>query len=73
MPERTKGPPGGARPGAGRHVSTVMLKAGQQFLLHQSYDGQAVGLGEVATVRIVHRNKLEIVMEDGHTVYALIR
>ena len=70
--EGTKGKHGGARPGAGHPVTTVTLKAGQEVGLWETFEGQPVGLSRKATIRIVHRNHIEIVADDG-TVLKILR
>jgi hypothetical protein len=50
---------GGKREGAGRPPSTVTVREGQEWLMHEIHpDG--VTFGQIVTVRIVGRNRLEL-------------
>lgn len=57
--------------GAGRKPKTATLKNESQIGFWETYEGKSVLSSRVATIEIVKRGTIKIVMDDGKTVYTI--
>jgi hypothetical protein len=69
---KVKGQHGGTRAGAGHPWTSITFRDGQHVLLHVHPAAGGSTAGELLTVRIVGRGKVELVAATGDT-YTLVR